>query len=82
MQKFEIKNLVNTSNNEAVQTALFISKQDAAIKTAINTLNALKHVTRLEFTDPMGVNYGLNNELIEKVNELQEALQKAHHGRF
>ena len=81
MQSLEIKNLVNKENNEAVRAALVIVKQDAALKVAINALNNLKHINRLEFAD-YGQNYGLSNELIEKVNELQDALEKAHHGRF
>ena len=77
----EIKNLVNNSNHEAVQTALAISKQDTAIKAIINALNALKHVDRIEFT-AFGEQYGLNESLISKINELQDALDKAHYGRF
>jgi len=77
----EIKSLINEENNLVVAQFLAISKQDTAIKNAVNALNGLNHIKRLEFTD-YGQNFGLSMELLNRVNDLQNELKKVIHGRY
>jgi hypothetical protein len=77
----EIKNLITEKNNELLQQVLVISKQDIALKNAINALNELKHINRIEFT-AFGNQYGINNELLSEVRDIQDKLTNARYGRF
>lgn len=58
-----------------------VIKQDIALTNAINALNELNHIKRLEFQE-FGQNYGIGANLLESINSLKDALEKAHFGRF
>jgi hypothetical protein len=77
----EISKLVTAENNVAVATILAISKQDAALKNAINALNELAHVNAVQFED-FGKKFGITSELLEEVRSLQGKLSKAKYGRY
>jgi hypothetical protein len=77
----DIKNLITAENNTAIQQILVISKQDIAIENAIKALNELNHINRIEFTS-YEKNYGITNDLLEQVRELQDKLARAKYGRY
>jgi hypothetical protein len=74
-------NLITKENNVAVSQILVIVKQDAALNTAIQSLNELSHINRIEFED-YGTSYGVTAELLQEIRVLQEKLKKAKYGRF
>jgi hypothetical protein len=74
-------NLITKENNVAVSQILVIVKQDAALNTAIQSLNELSHINRIEFED-YGQKYGISPELLQEIRVLQEKLNKAKYGRF
>jgi hypothetical protein len=77
----EISKLVTKENNVAINQVLVIAKQDIAIENAINVLNNLSHINRIEFED-YGNTYGISKELLNEVRNLQDKLQKAKYGRY
>ena len=77
----EAQKLITSENNLAVGQVLAIAKQDIAIENAIKSLNELCHINRIEFT-AYGQEYGLTNELLQEVRNLQDKLVKAKYGRF
>jgi len=77
----EIKNLITEENSTTVHQLLVITKQDIAIENAIKVLNELNHINRIEFT-AYEQSYGLTNELLQEVRNLQDKLAKAKYGRF
>ena len=76
-----ISKLVTADNNVAVSTILNISKQDAALQNAINALNELAHINRIEFED-FGKKFGITSELLEQVRALGNTLSSAKYGRY
>jgi hypothetical protein len=77
----EISKLVTKENNVVINQVLVIAKQDIAIENAINTLNNLSHINRIEFED-YGHSYGISKELLDEVRNLQDKLQKVKYGRY
>ncbi len=79
--KLNISAVVTRENSQAINQILTIAKQDAAIKTAITALNELAHTNRIEFED-YGNSYGISEDLLAEIRNLQEKLSKAKYGRY
>lgn len=77
----DFRDLINSENYKAVNTAVVIAKQDAAIKNALNSLNELLHINKIEFTD-FGKEYGLSRDLLHDIANLQSKLEKAKFGKL
>ena len=77
----EISKLVTKENNVVINQVLVIAKQDVAIENAIDALNKLCHINRIEFED-FGHSYGISKELSDDVRNLQDKLQKVKYGRY
>lgn len=77
----EISKLVTAENNVAINQVLIIAKQDIALQNAINSLNELSHLNKIEF-ESYGKNYGINEELLAEIRNIKDKLQKARYGRY
>ena len=77
----EAQKLITSENKLAVGQVLAIAKQDIAIENAINSLNELCHINRIEFT-AYAKQYGFTNELLQEVRNLQNKLLNAKYGGF
>jgi 1,2-phenylacetyl-CoA epoxidase catalytic subunit len=76
-----MKNLITEENNVAVQQILVVAKQDLAIQKAMDSINDLFHINKIEFEE-YGKNYGINQELKEELYSLYNKLSKAKYGKF
>ena len=76
-----MRKLITEENNVAISTVLAVAKQDIAIQNAINSLNELNFINRIEFEE-YGKTYGLNKELLQEINLLQSKLQKIQYNRL
>lgn len=79
--KMKATNLITEENYEAVNNAVCIVKQDLALKNAINSLNELFHVNRINI-ESFNNNYGISDELLSDVIQLKSKLEKAIYGRL
>jgi hypothetical protein len=75
--------LITNENYEAINNISAIIKQDMAIQNALDALNKLMHINRIEFETGYGdEKKGLNQELLFEVSKLQSKLEKAQYNRF
>lgn len=77
----EISKLITEENNVAINQVLVIAKQDIALQNAINALNELSHLNKIEF-EAYGTSYGVNENLLAEVRNLKDKLNKAKYGRY
>jgi hypothetical protein len=77
----EISKLVTAENNEAINQILTIAKQDMVLQNAINSLNELKHINKIEFEN-YGKSYGITQDLLIDIINLQDKLKKARLGKY
>lgn len=75
--------LITNENYEAINNVSVIIKQDIAIQNAMDSLNKLMHINRIEFETGYGEEKkGLTSDLSFWVSDLYSRLEKAKYGRL